>query len=167
MMIYKLLAELDFRHFEERGYPVTNLEYEAWRMGPVPKELESEISNNREIILPKDFVDSLKCEKYEYEKTDGSIAYGFKFHAKRKPDLSVFSPREQRILKEIAEIYKTATATDASRASHETDKPWIKTREGEIIDMVETIKLKAPITKEEAREIMREKAAFDRTYHSS
>lgn len=167
MMIYKLLAELDFRHFEEKGYPVTNLEYVAWPMGPVPKGLDNEISNEKEIVLPKDFEGSLYCEKYEFEKSDGSIAYGFKFRAKRKPDLSVFSPREQRIMKEVAEIYKTATATDASRASHEIDKPWVKTPPGKIIDMVETIKLKAAITKEEVREIMQEIAAFYKTYHPS
>lgn len=166
-MMYKLLAELDFRHFEEKGYPVTNLEYEAWPKGPVPRKLDNEISKNKDVVLPEDFADSLSCEKYEFEKTDGSSAHGFKFRAKRKPDISVFSLREQRILKEVAEIYKTATATDASKASHEKDKPWVKTPAGKVIDMVETIKLKAPITKEEAREIMREIAAFHRTYHAS
>lgn len=167
MMMYKLLAELDFRHFEEKGYPVTNLEYVAWPMGPVPKKLDTEISIKKDVVLPEDFVGSLSCEKYEFEKKDGSTAHGFKFRAKRKPDLTVFSPREQRILKEVAEIYETATATEASKASHEKDKPWVRTPAGEVIDMVETIKLKASITKEEAREIMQEIAAFHRTYHAS
>ena len=166
MMMYKLLAELDFRHFEEKGYPVTDLEYTAWKMGPVPADLDKELSHNKDVILPRDFVDSLSCEKYEFEKKDGTKAHGFRFRAKRKPDLSVFSLREQRILREVADIYKTATATEASIASHEKDKPWIKTPEGQLIDLVETIKLKAAITKEEAREIMRERAGFHRTYHA-
>jgi uncharacterized phage-associated protein len=167
MMMYKLLAELDFRHFEEKGYPVTDLEYVAWKMGPVPAKLDRELSHNKDVVIPDDFTDSLACEKYEFEKRDGSTAHGFKFRAKRKPDLSVFSPREQRILIEVAEIYRHATATEASKASHEKDKPWIKTPEGHVIDLVETIKLKAPISKEEAREMMRERAAFHRTYHSA
>ncbi|MEK6756417.1 MAG: Panacea domain-containing protein [Bacteroidota bacterium] len=166
MMLFKLLAELDFRHFKEKGYPVTNLEYEAWPMGPVPREFNREISTEKDLVIPNDFADALVCERFEFEKSDGSLGFGFKFYAKRKPDLSVFSPRQQRILKEVSEIYKNASATEASKASHEPGQPWTQTSPGEIIDLVRSIKLKKPLTDEEAREMMEEIAAFHKTYHS-
>jgi len=164
MMIYKLLAELDFRHFEEKGYPVTNLEYEAWPMGPVPKEFNAEITRNEDVELPDDFRNALTCEKFEYEDSGGNTKHGFRFRAKRKPDLTVFTLREQRILSEVAEIYREATATEASKASHEPGRPWSKTSKGETIELPKAARIPKPLTEEEAREMIREIGAFHRTY---
>ena len=164
MMIYKLLAELDFRHFEEKGYPVTNLEYEAWPLGPVPKELNAELTRKDDVVLPDDFRSALSCEKFEFEDAEGNSKHGFRFRAKRKPDLRVFTPREQRILAEVAEIYRDATATEASKASHEPGKPWSKTSKGERIDLAKAVKVPKALTEEEAREMMREIGGFHRTY---
>jgi uncharacterized phage-associated protein len=170
MMMYKLLAELDFRHFEETGMPVTNLEYVAWKRGPVPKGLHEEITEGEQLILPKDFSDSLGCEKSEIETESGQKIRMFLFRHKRKPNLKVFSPRQQRILKEVAEIYKYATATEASKASHEPGKPWTKTikkygREGDVIDYTDQLTEKSPVSKQEATEMMEEMRAFLSNYH--
>ena len=54
-MIYKLLAEVDFRHFQETGQKVTNLKYLAYPYGPVPAEFNNEITCDKEIIVPTDF----------------------------------------------------------------------------------------------------------------
>lgn len=165
MMVYKLLAELDSRHFSEKGYPSTNLEYEAWPLGPVPNEFDKEITQKDNVIIPNDFQDSILCEKFEFEDEKGRVKYGFRFIARRKPDLSVFTPREQRILREVAEIYATATAAEASEASHERDKPWSKTPLGEKIDFLKSVKLPKNVSEEEAREMIREIEAFHKTYH--
>jgi len=171
MMMYKLLAELDFRHFKATGLPVTNLQYEAWKRGPVPKELHKEISPQKdEIVLPNDFGEGLWVEKVDCDTHDGSKKTMFLFHPRRKPHLNVFSPRQQEILKQVADIYKTATPTEASKASHEPGTPWTITvqkcgdKEGAIIDFLDFLDKKSPVTRDEAREMIEEMRAFQRNY---
>jgi len=41
--LLKLLYFLDFRHFKQTGKSVTGLDYYAWDMGPVPKDLYNEL----------------------------------------------------------------------------------------------------------------------------
>jgi len=171
MMIYKLLAEVDFRHFKATGVPVTHLQYEAWKRGPVPSELHREISAPKEdIVLPVDMASALSIEKVDCGTADdGSKKIMFLFHPKRKANLKVFSPRQQEILRQVVEIYKTATPTEASRASHEPGTPWAETvgrhrREGDIIDYLDFIEKSTPVSKEEAREMIDELRAFDKNY---
>lgn len=164
MMMYKLLAEADFMHFQQTGLPITDLEYRAYPWGPLPEKLHNEITRETDLVIPEDFSDSLASIPFEYEDTTGKLRKGFMYAAKRNPDLKVFSPRQQRILELIAEIYRDATPTEASKASHEPGKPWTKTikmkGEKEVIDMVETVDLNAPITKDIARDRLRERNAF-------
>jgi hypothetical protein len=164
MMMYKLLAELDFRHFQQTGLPVTNLVYKAHMWGPLPQSFHDEITDGEDLVIPVDFADSISVIRTEFEAEDGKTCQGFKYIPKRQPNLKVFSPRQQQILKDVADIYKTATATEASKASHEPGKPWtitIKTK-GELqeIDLVETLELDEPLTKEIARERLRERRAI-------
>ena len=168
MMMYKLLAELDFRHFQQTGLPVTNLEYRAYKWGPLPEKLHQEITKDDSLVLPADFAEGLKVEKTEFTGDDGKVYEGFKYIARRKPNLKVFSPRQVRLLEEVATIYKTATATEASKASHEPNKPWTITvkKRGEkaLIDMLETIKLEEPLTKEIAKDRLKEREALIYNY---
>lgn len=168
MMMYKLLAELDFRHFQQTGLPVTNLEYRAYKWGPLPEKLHQEITKDDSLILPADFAEALKVEKTEFAGDDGKVYEGFKYIARRKPNLKVFSPRQLRLLEEVATIYKTATATEASKASHEPNKPWTITvkMKGEkaLIDLLETIELEKPLTKEIARDRLNERKALIYNY---
>lgn len=168
-MMYKLLAELDFRHFEQTGLPVTNLAYEAWKRGPVPKSLDTEITVDNDVELPADLAEALDCEKGEWDTKDGEKKPRFVFHSKRAPNLKVFSPRQQKILKEVAEIYQYSTASQASQASHEREMPWAKTvkekGEGAVIDYLDQLTTKSPVSKEEAREMMEEILAFQKTYN--
>lgn len=168
MMMFKLLAEVDFRHFQETGLPVSNLEYYAYKKGPVADSLFKEITFDQELILPADFESSLTIEKTQFEDENGKMHSGFKYIAKRKPDLKLFTPRQIRIMQEVAEIYKNATATEASKASHEPDKPWAKTikKKGEnaFIDMLETVDLNRPLTKELAQEKLKERKAIYDNY---
>jgi uncharacterized phage-associated protein len=125
-VMFKLLAELDFRHFAQTGLTVTNLEYEVWKYGPVPRTLYNEITQKGKVAIPEDFEKALSYEKKEYIDTSDEERVEFKFHSKRNPDLSVFSPRQIKIMEEMADIYKYAGATISSKASHERDKPWFK-----------------------------------------
>lgn len=166
--MYKLLAELDFRHFEATGLPVTNQEYEAYPMGPVPKALDKEITKDKDLILPEDFKSALTIEDTLFENELGKKFRGFKYIAKRDPNLNVFSPRQIDMLNDIAFIYKDSTATEASEASHEPGKPWTITVKrhgvGAMIDIVETTKLDKPLTKDIAKDMMRERQALIHNY---
>jgi uncharacterized phage-associated protein len=168
-MMYKLLAELDFRHFEQTGLPVTNLEYQAWKKGPVPKKLHHEITDRDDVCLPEDFAEALTCEKSEDVAVDGKKIRIFTFIGKRPPNLKLFSPRQQEILKQVADIYKNASATLASKASHEPDKPWSRAvkrmgKEDVPIAYRDVASSKTPVTEEEAGEMVQEILAFQNTY---
>lgn len=168
MMMYKLLAELDFRHFKQTGLPVTNLEYEAWKFGPVPRSLNEEITEKGDIALPMDMAEALDCAKSDWEKGSGEKGVEFRFKAKRSANLSVFTPRQKRLLEEIAFIYSSATATMASKASHEANMPWTKTvgekGEGAVIDYLDQLDKNSPVDRDEARERMEEIKAFHETF---
>lgn len=173
MMLYKVLAELDFRHFKETGIPVTNLEYSAWKFGPVPKKLDEELSDRKkdDVIIPPDFSDWLICIKEEWETDTGEKRKTFKFKAKRKPNLDVFSPRQKEILDNVLTIYKNVKPTTASKASHEKDTPWYITvkktgKEGEIINYFDLLNSKSKVSKEEAVDMVREISAFQHNYYN-
>jgi uncharacterized phage-associated protein len=174
-MLFKLLAELDFRHFRETGLPVTNLDYNAWKHGPVPPVLFEALSNDKnlqiegEITLTSEFGNALSYEKIEREKDFNNRLEMYLFRPKRKANLKKFTPRQQRILKEVVDIYKNATPGQASRGSHEPDKPWTRAvlkhgRENVPIDYLDLIDKNTPVTREEAEEMIREAKAAYHTY---
>ena len=115
MMIYKVLAELDFRHYQETGIPVTGLIYEALKKGPVPKKLHREITQQKDTVLPDDIANAISLDKEEWTKDNGERGVTINFKPRRKPNLTLFTPRQQRILGEVADIYRDASATDSSR----------------------------------------------------
>jgi uncharacterized phage-associated protein len=113
--ICKLLFNLDFIHFKETGKSVTGLDYYAWERGPVPKSLFYKLSGD---IISEEFqlyIGVIKREKLH------------EICSKQKPNLSVFSKREKRILEEVAEIYKFAKAEEMTEISHLKEKPWYTT----------------------------------------
>lgn len=168
MMMFKLLAEMDFRHFQETGLPTTNLQHNAYPKGPVADSFFKEITKDSDLILPSDFESSLIIEKTKFESEDGKIYEGFKYIPKRKPNLKVFTPRQIKILDQVALIYKTSTATEASKASHEPNTAWTKTVKakgiGAIINPIEVVPLKKPITIDLAKERIRERNALIANY---
>lgn len=120
--ILKLLYFLDFQHFKETGRSVTNLDYYVYDFGPVPKDFYEEICDNR---IPEDFSKSAALVPFESEETGKK---GAMFKAKVRPDISVFSPREKRILQEVADIFRDVDAKMISDVSHFKNHPWDKTR---------------------------------------
>lgn len=170
-MMFKVLAELDYKHFLQTGMPVTNLEYFAWDKGPVAKDFYFEITDGDTIDLPDDFKKALSVEKTYWINDKGEQKYTFTYKPKpkRKPNLEVFSPRQKDILEEVAFIYKTTTAKDASLASHEPNTPWERTvkmdgKEGTLIDFLKIVPDNVGIDKEEVRERMVELSAFIANY---
>lgn len=169
-VMFKVLAELDFKHFEQTGLPVTNMEYEAWELGPVPRALYKEITREKDLVIPEDFKNALYCEKRDYINKSGEHAREFTFHGKRKPDLSVFSPRQVKIMEDLAYAYRFANARQSSRASHEIDKPWYKAvkkygREGVIIKYLDQLTADSPVSAERATEMREESNALKQNLH--
>lgn len=166
MMMYKMLAQLDYRHYKETGLPVTSLEYETWIFGDVPAEFHKEITRGDDVILPDFMNESLKVSKETFEMANGKMGKEFTFRpAKgRVPNLKIFSPRQQKILKEVVDIYRDAPATMASKASHERNTPWFRTKESEgmnkKIDLTKYADLDNSINLELAKEKIREMKAL-------
>ncbi len=152
--MFKLLFFLDFYHFKITGRSVTNLDYFALPFGPVPTSFYDEVKAG---TIPSDMKDSLAMIPLETER--GTPA--FKFKAKRSPDLTIFSPRQQQILKDVADIFRDATPTQMSEISHLKNQPWDKTmREkgpNSIIDYLLAIDDDAKISIEDAKEAIKER----------
>jgi uncharacterized phage-associated protein len=123
MKLFKLLYFLDFIHFKLYGNTVTGLDYFAWPMGPVPRELYNEFSSDDNL---EDFKNYFRVDK-ETDLEDPK-KYSFNIILKQKtPDMSVFTPKEKKILEDIVFQFKDVTAKDMSEITHLKNMPWDKT----------------------------------------
>ena len=163
-LMYRMLAELDFRHFSETGLPVTNLVWTAFSGGPVPANLDEEIPAEEYVDLPQDFSEALACSRIAWVNASREKTFRYVFKSKRNAKLDVFSPRQIRILGEVAEIFKQSTRARASQVSHTPDAPWTKTvalkGEGAQIEFIETVKLPESIKREEVQKMLYERSAL-------
>ncbi len=117
--VSKLLCFLDFTHFKQTGYPSIGLNYYTFRNGPVPRDFWLEIKDGS---VPEDFKGKLAL----IPKTD-DFAPNYKeleIRAIKSPDLSVFTPRETKILENLAFIFRDARAWEISEVSHLPNQPW-------------------------------------------
>ncbi len=153
--ISKLLYFLDFKHFEQTGYPSIGLKYYSFENGPVPRDFWLEV---RDAEVPYDFKGKISLIR----KTD-EISPGYKeteFVANENPDMDVFTPREKKILEDVTFIYKDIRAKEISEITHKEDYPWIVTREkkglNKEIDYTEAINEKSPISTSQATENIKE-----------
>lgn len=127
--LMKLLYFLDFKHFRETGKSVTGLDYYAFNKGPLATDLRAELVGSRG--LPKDVASAIFVCPPEGAK-------GFrKIIARAKFNPIHFSKREEKILKDVAYIYRDAQAQDMTESSHLRNEPWDVT--------LKTKGLKAPI----------------------
>lgn len=127
--LLKLLYFLDFIHFKEIGRPVTGLVYKAWRRGPVPSSLYGEIKYEQQ----PDFKSKVQLKKVIINDKPA-----LNFVAVGKPDLSIFTRREKRILKELTKKYFKSNAEDMVEETHFKHLPWhqvykVERRSGEVI----------------------------------
>lgn len=155
--LFKLLYFLDFKHFQETGKNVTNLDYHALNWGPVPLSFYGEVKENE---IPNDFAPFLLIEAFQSESGEKKGGM-FKVRNKVQPDLKVFTPRERRILGELVEIYKEVDASLISEVSHLKNQPWDKTRtekgENQLIDYMLALDKDAQISFEDACEYIKER----------
>ena len=110
--LLKLLYFLDFSHFKRTGKSVTGLDYFAWGMGPVPKELFEELSSN----LKRD----MKAAIHELSTTESFQ----QIRHKKEFDRKYFSNKEIKLLEEISFIFKDAKADTMVESTHFKNEPW-------------------------------------------
>lgn len=122
--LFKLLYFWDFRFFEKHGKSITNLSYYTYPFGPVPEKLYKEINEEK---LPDFFYKHFDIvENSEFDEDEEFKA--FKVILKNKSvDMEVFTPYEKEELEQVAFIFKEATATQMTEASHFHNQPWLKT----------------------------------------
>lgn len=112
--LLKLLYFLDFYHFKQMGKPVTGLDYYAWEMGPVPKDLYEELSG----VMKPDLKTSIKIiqsDKFQH------------IHPLRKFNRQHFSKFEIKLLEQISMIFRDAKANDMVESTHLKNEPWDRT----------------------------------------
>jgi len=114
--LFKLLYFLDFLHFKQTAKSVTGLRYYAWEMGPVPRDLFFELNNPGE--------DLAKCVYIPKETPANGL---FNMKPRCNFDKKYFTPREIRLMEQLAYVFKNAKANDMSDVSHLPNMPWDKT----------------------------------------
>jgi uncharacterized phage-associated protein len=121
--LFKLLYFLDFIHFKRHGTSVTGYDYIAMPRGPVPIKLFEQIKQD---TLPESFKEAFAIiEEKDY---DGDpLGFRILLKKKAKPDLDWLTPNEQKIMKEVAEIFRDSTATEMSEVTHLKNSPWDRT----------------------------------------
>jgi uncharacterized phage-associated protein len=113
--LLKLLYFLDFRHFKENGKSVTGLEYFAWKMGPVPKDLYEEISGKMKPDLIESIHDLSSGETFQ------------KIQPRKKFSDLYFTKKEMQLLEEIAFVFYDTKADAMIESTHLKNEPWDKT----------------------------------------
>jgi len=151
----KLLYFLDFMHFNQTGYPCIGLEYYAFEKGPVPKDFWLEI---RDASVPEDFKRKIalipRMDDFAPNYREVEV------RALEEPDLSVFTPREIKILEKLAFMYKEATASDMSEVTHLPKQPWDITKKqkgkNKPIDYLVSISEESAVSLEDAEDTLKE-----------
>ena len=114
--LFKLLYLLDFEHFRQTGRPVTGMEYRAWKMGPVPAELVQVWDD-----LDADLAEAIEIrpEKvYDYVREN--------VVPKRRFNDTHFTPRELRILGELAARYVEDLSEKLIDVTHDENGAWAR-----------------------------------------
>lgn len=116
--LFKLLYLFDFEHFRQTGRSATGLDYQAWKFGPVPIELMEEWEE-----LGPDLgrlVRIVTERVIDYDRQSVKVADGVQF------DPEPFSPRQLRILDDLATRYRGTFSPAMIDVTHAQNGAWDK-----------------------------------------
>jgi len=113
--LLKLLYFLDFTHFKQTGRSVTGLDYFAWEMGPVPRDLFEELTGKMKPDMSASIHDLPAGEGFQQVRP------------KKKFDNRYFSKKEIKLLENLAFIFQDAKADTMVESSHLKNEPWDRT----------------------------------------
>lgn len=122
----KLLYILDETSIIETGVPFTWMEYKAWKMGPVPRELYDELKET----LPNNEQDSFYSQFITVNKDVAPNDYDAKFiySIECKKDFSddEFSEYDIELMERIITEYGNKSASEIINILHQKDSLWHK-----------------------------------------
>ena len=153
--LYKLLHFFDFEIFSKTGSSPTGLRYYAWPMGPVPKTLQGEFRNPPADISA---AMSISFGPSDDDRRDGPLVIRPKIEFNEK----LFTRRELRVMRELAELYYDSYADDMILAAHDRKhphgQPWhrvheVEGRKGAEIPYELALERDGSISKERAEEL--------------
>jgi uncharacterized phage-associated protein len=155
--LLKLLYLVDFKNFKQTGKSITGLEYYAWEMGTVPRELFEELSGNMQPDMRSAIHDLPEGE-------------GFKqIRPKKKFDSQFFSKNEMKLLENIAFVFKDAMADAMVESTHLKNEPWDRTlrKKGEFQKIDYMLAIDCDINSlpyHEAKERMKERSEMHKIF---
>jgi len=112
--LIKLLYLLDFEHFRQTGRSVTGLDYQAWKLGPVPLSLFQEWDS---FDADLDAAIEIRPEKV-IDYTRETVV------PKRAFDDAHFTKRELRLMAELAERLRGSYSKPMIDMTHDELGPW-------------------------------------------
>jgi uncharacterized phage-associated protein len=154
--LLKLLYFLDFKHFKQTGRSVTGLDYFAWQMGPVPRDLFEELSDEMNPDL-RAAIHKLAEEGFQ------------KIRPKKRFDDQYFTKKEMELLEQISFIFEDAKADDMVESTHLENEPWDQTlkQKGEFKKIDYMLAVDSDIVSlpyEEAKERMQERSEMHKIF---
>lgn len=120
-VLNKLLFYADFKHFKEYTVSITGARYARIPFGPAPDNYDYYFATLKRY-------GELNVEEIEY----GDTVTGEKFISERKPDFTLFSDTELKIITEVKIHFKGFTSKRISDFSH-NEKGYRETSNGNII----------------------------------
>lgn len=112
--LIKMLYLLDFAHFRQTGRSVTGLEYHAWRMGPVPIDFFQEWDDFGDDLAQA--IDVVPKQVFDFVREQ--------VVPKRHFDDSHFTPRELRLMDQLAERFGDDYSKPLINVTHDERGPW-------------------------------------------
>ena len=119
-VLYKLLYFIDFNYYEKYEEQLIGATYIKNHYGPTPTEFTKII----EEMETKDLV-KIQDNYFQYPQT--------KYLPLRKPDLSVITAQEQKVIDDVINTLSDKNAAEISDYSH-NDVPWQTAENGAVID---------------------------------
>lgn len=116
--LFKLLYLLDFEHFRQTGKSVTGLNYEAWKFGPVPRELSDTWAELR--TGKSESVQIVDEPQVDYVLQAVKVRSGVDF------DDENFTPRQIKILHNLSERYADVLSQKMIDTTHQQNGAWDK-----------------------------------------
>jgi uncharacterized phage-associated protein len=116
--LFKLLYLFDFEHFRQTGKSATGLDYQAWKFGPVPIELMEEWEELGDDLAG--LVRIVEERVIDFDRQTVRLQDGVRF------DPDEFTPRQLRILDEIAQRYRETFSPKMIDVTHEQNGAWDK-----------------------------------------
>ncbi len=112
--LFKLLYLLDFTHFREAGQSVTEMDYLAWKLGPVPLQIEQEWEQLEPDLAAA--VDIVPEQVFDHIRQ--------RVVPKRPFDAALFTKRELRLMTELAARFRDDMTAPLIHLTHIERGPW-------------------------------------------